>query len=711
MSKNKNEVKNYNKKVLRDEISKLFIGSPTQSFNYKQVAAAFNITQSGTRQLVNQILDELVKAEFLEEVYTGKFRFMQKSAIFEGVLEIGEKGVAYVSSADHDKDIVIPNEYRNHALKGDMVRIMIRPVRRGTELCGEVTEILERSNKTYIGTVQTNKSVAFLVPDFKQLPYDIYIPLSKLNGAQTGYKAIVKITDWPIEEKNPSGEVIEVLGKAGENNAEMHAILAEFDLPYKYPDALVQEAEKISEVISTEEIKKRCDFRNITTITIDPIDAKDFDDALSIRKTDNGLWEIGVHIADVTHYVLPCTSLEKEAAQRATSVYLVDRVVPMLPERLSNFICSLRPNEDKLCFSAVFEMDDNAHVTSQWFGKTIINSDRRFHYEEAQEILESGKGDFAEELKRFDHLAKMLRAERFKSGAIAFDRLEVKFKIDDKGKPLGVYYKEAKDSNKLIEEFMLLANKKVAEFCGRKKKGTPSKTFVYRIHDEPNMEKLMQFLNFIKKFGHSIRTGSGKAIAGSINALLEKVKGKGEQNVIETLAIRSMSKAIYSTQNIGHYGLAFDYYTHFTSPIRRYPDMMAHRLLETYLKKERPKHEEKYKDLCKHSSDMEQRAADAERASVKYKQVEFMSDKIGQEFDGVISGVQEWGLFVELSENKCEGLIPIRELKDDYYVFDEDNYCLYGKYHKQKYQLGDKVRVLVSRVNLFKKQLDLSFVE
>lgn len=709
MSKNKIEVKNFNKKIIREQIAKFFIGSPSQSFNYKQLSASFGITQSGLKQMIVQILNELVLTEFLEETYPGKYKLMQKTGMIEGYLDVKEKGTVYISSPDHDKDILIPHECLNHALKGDKVRVMLRPAKRTTELFGEVVEIIERSNKIYIGTIQTSKSYAFLIPDFRQLPYDIFIPFTKLNGAQTGYKAIVRITDWPIEEKNPTGEVVEILGKAGDNNAEMHAILAEFDLPFHFPDSIIKAAERIPDQISETEIKKRRDFRNITTFTIDPVDAKDFDDALSIKKLNNGLWEIGVHIADVTHYVLPDSPLEKEASQRATSVYLVDRVVPMLPERLSNFICSLRPNEDKLCFSAVFEIDDNAKINSQWFGKTIINSNRRFHYEEAQEIIESGKGDYAEELILLNNLAKKIRDERFKNGSIGFDRLEVKFKVDENGKPLGVFFKEAKDSNKLIEEFMLLANKKVAEFCGKKNKGGASRTFVYRVHDKPNLEKLATFSNFIKRFGYSIKTTTGKAIASSINVLLEKVKGKGEQNVIETLAIRSMAKALYSTANIGHYGLSFDHYTHFTSPIRRYPDMMVHRLLETYLKKESPKNEKVYKELCKHSSEMEQRAADAERASVKYKQVEFMSDKIGQQFDGVISGVTEWGLFVEINEYKCEGLIPIRELKDDYYIFDEDNYCLIGKHHKHRYQLGDNVRIIIAKANLFKKQLDFIF--
>jgi len=529
-------------------------------------------------------------------------------------------------------------------------------------------------------------------------------------GAKHGQKAIARIMDWPERARNPFAEIIDVLGDAGNNNTEMHAILAEFDLPYKYPEAVDQAANRIPEEIPEDEFKNRRDFRKVPTFTIDPADAKDFDDALSLQKLENGLWEIGVHIADVTYYVKPESLLEDEAYNRATSVYLVDRVVPMLPEKLSNGVCSLRPNEDKLCFSAVFELDDHCIVQKEWFGRTTIHSDRRFSYEEAQQVIETGEGDLKDEILTLDRLAKKLREIRFESGSIGFDRVEVKFEIDKDGKPLSVFFKESKDSNKLIEEFMLLANKKVAEFVGKPGPKKKERTFVYRIHDKPDPEKLDTFNHFIKRFGYGIQTNNPQTVTASMNKLIENVAGKKEQNVIETLAIRTMAKAEYSTRNIGHYGLGFEYYTHFTSPIRRYPDMMVHRLLARYLEDGRSVQADQYEEMCKHSSDMENRAANAERASIKYKQVEFMSDKIGQQFKGVISGVKEWGVYVELDENKCEGMVPLHELTDDFYEFDEKNYCIIGRRTHKKYQLGDVIEIEIARANLDRKQLDFRIV-
>jgi ribonuclease R len=569
---------------------------------------------------------------------------------------------------------------------------------------GEIIEITERAKSVFVGTVQISRNFAFLIPSGK-VGFDIFIPLEKLKGAKNGQKAIAEIIEWPPNARSPIGEIKDVLGDAGNNDTEMHAILAEFELPHKFPENVDNAAEKIPLEIPEEEIKKRRDVRGITTFTIDPHDAKDFDDALSLQKLKNGNWEVGVHIADVTHYVTPNTIIEDEAQSRATSVYLVDRVVPMLPERLSNGVCSLRPNEDKLCFSAIFELTDDADLVKEWFGKTVINSNRRFAYEEAQQVIETGEGDFSSEMLNLNQLANKLRDKRFKNGSIAFERVEIKFEIDDKGKPLSVYFKEAKDSNKLIEEFMLLANKRVAEFVGKKGENKTSKTFVYRIHDKPDPDKLSNFNTFIQRFGYGIQLTTSRAISSSLNNLLNNVKGKKEQNLVETLAIRTMAKAAYSTRNIGHYGLSFEFYSHFTSPIRRYPDMMVHRLLEKYLTGGRSANEQKYEDLCKHSSDMETRAANAERASIKYKQVEFMQDHIGKIYPGVISGVTDFGVFVEL-ENKIEGMIPIRELDDDFYVFDEKNYMLVGRHSHKTYQLGDDVTVKIWRTNLEKKQLD-----
>lgn len=577
---------------------------------------------------------------------------------------------------------------------------------------GEVMEILVRKQTQFVGTLNVQKHFAFLEMDSKILANDIFIPRDKLKGGKSGDKAVVEIIEWPEKAKNPVGKVLDILGVAGENNSEMCAILAEYGLPYKYPERVEAAADKIAEEITKEEIARREDFRQILTFTIDPRDAKDFDDALSIRQLKNGNWEVGVHIADVTHYVKEGDIIDKEGENRATSVYLVDRTVPMLPERLSNGLCSLRPNEEKLCYATIFELDDNANIKKHRIVRTVIKSDRRFTYEEAQDIIETGTGDFKDEVLKLNDLAKKLRTKRFDNGAIAFDRHEMKFEIDEKGKPLSVYFKYAKDSNKLIEEFMLLANRTVAEFVGKVPKNKKAKTFVYRIHDLPNNEKMENLADFIKRFGYKIKVdGTKTAVSKSINHLLEEVNGKPEENLISTIAIRAMAKAIYSTVNIGHYGLAFDYYTHFTSPIRRYPDMMVHRLLTRYLDGGRSVSNQLYESKCEHCSDMEQLAASAERASIKYKQVEFMSDKLGQIFDAVISGITEWGLYAEINENKCEGMIPIRELDDDFYEFDEKNYCLRGHRNKREYRLGDPIKIKVARANLERKQLDFALIE
>ncbi|MGM0407062.1 MAG: ribonuclease R [Bacteroidota bacterium] len=706
--KTKQQDNRLNKRILTNGITGYFFDNPKKVINYKQLAKHFNITDEGTKNLINTILIELRDDGTVVEISRGKYKYAAHTGYITGKVELTQKGAGFIISEESDEDIFVTQSNLNHALNGDIVKVQLFAKQRGRKPEGEVIEIITRANVQIVGIIEISKNFAFLVSGSRQMPYDIFIPINKTKNAKNGDKVVARITDWPSKHRNPFGEVVDVLGKPGANETEMHAILAEFGLPHQFEKQIEQEADKIPDEITKNDIKSRRDFRNVPTFTIDPEDAKDYDDALSLQKLKNGNWHVGVHIADVTHYITPGTDLDNEAYNRGTSVYLVDRVVPMLPERLSNQICSLRPNEEKLCYSILFEMDNNADIVDQWIGKTIIKSDKRFAYEDAQKIIEGEEGDLKDEILILNDLAKKLRDRRFKNGAISFDRVEVKFNLDEKGTPIGVYFREQKEANQLIEEFMLLANKRVAEFIGKEKNGGKAKTFVYRIHDRPDPEKLEKFSNFIHKFGYSINTSGHKQITSSINQVLDEVQGKKEQNLIETLAVRSMAKAVYSTKNIGHYGLSFQHYTHFTSPIRRYPDMMVHRMLTDYLAGGKSKDKSKYEDMCKHTSGMEQRATEAERSSIKYKQVEFLKDKIGEEFDGIISGVTEWGLFVELNDSKCEGLVHIRELDDDYYFFDEDNYSIIGKRNKKEYQLGDAVTIQIMRADLEKKQLDFT---
>lgn len=712
MSKNKKKKEvSWSKAELRPRLTALLGNHPSQTYNYKQLAVRLEVKSMDAKRLISEVLREMRDAGELEEVTTGRFKMRQQGIYITGEVALTAKGAAYIISKESEQDVFVAFPNLKHALNGDKVKVMVYARSRDRRPEGEVVEILERKRGTFVGIIQRSDNYAFLIPTGKQLPYDVFIPIQCLNGANNGDKVVVKISDWPDNQKNPIGEVVEVLGVPGDNDTEMNAIMAEYELPVKFPANVLKAAERITLEIPEEEIRRRRDFRDVVTFTIDPKDAKDFDDALSVRKLEKNVYEIGVHIADVSYYVKENSVLDKEAYARATSVYLVDRTIPMLPEKLSNGVCSLRPDEDKLCFSAIFKMDSDARVLDQWFGRTVIRSDRRFAYEEAQAMIEGTEGDYRKEVLLLNDLAQKMREERFKSGAIDFDRVEVKFYLDEKGHPTGVYFKRSKEANKLIEEFMLLANKKVAERIGKVKDGKKAKAFVYRIHERPLPEKLEDFNRFISKFGYGVKTSSRKALTTSMNKLMEEVKDKPEQNMIETLAVRTMAKAAYSTDNIGHYGLAFDYYTHFTSPIRRYPDVMVHRLLQRYLDEGRGVNKDKYEEFCKHSSEMEQVAANAERSSVKYKQVEFMSDKIGEAFPGTISGVTQWGFYVELDESKCEGLVSMTELDDDFYEFDEKNYCIAGRHHHKVFQLGGRVTVRVARANLAARQLDYALVK
>jgi len=724
--KGKNRKQNlFNKDTLTGKVVGIFSNNPAKTYNYKQLSKFLGIKDQNIRQLVIQVLDELKASEQLEEIETGRYKFKPRAGYITGKIDMTQHGYAFVVTEEIEDDVFIARNLLHSALDGDLVKVYVYPRRsRETRYEGEVIQVIERARDTFVGTVEISKHFAFLVSDNKKMPYDLFISLDRLKGAKNGQKAIARVIEWPAGMKNPVAEIVEVLGNPGENDVEMHAILAEFDLPFRFKPELNSEAEKISERITDKDIAERRDFRNIPAFTIDPEDAKDFDDALSLRKLDNGHFEVGVHIADVSHYVRPKTVIDDEAYERATSVYLVDRTISMLPEKISNNICSLRPDEDKLCFSAVFELNVNAEVIREWFGRTVIRSRKRFNYEEAQDIIMGKDGPVKEEVLELHRLAQIMKKRRSDQGSIGFDKVEVKFHLDEKGFPTGVFFSEQKESNQLIEEFMLLANKRVAEFVhngcvyiqDKKNKNVTGKTtekgktFVYRIHDNPDPQKLESFSKFVKKFGYNLELGPGRKSALSFNKLLEDVEGKKEQNLIETLALRSMAKARYSTGNIGHYGLAFPFYTHFTSPIRRYPDLMVHRLLHHYMNGGEQKSKIRYEKRCDHASEMERRAMDAERASIKYKQVEFMRDKVGQAFRGIISGLTNWGIYVEIIENKCEGMVSLQSLTDDFYEFDEENYTLKGRYSKKSFQLGDEIEIEVKNVNMAKRQLDFGFV-
>lgn len=699
-------------KAIRFLVDDFVAKQQNNTYNYRQVSYALGINIPAQQRTVALYLAELAFDGDLIEVAPGKYKSPLRNVIATGTFVRRSNGKNAVVTDQDGETIFVPERNSMHALNGDKVAITVAARRKGIEPEAVVTEILEENPQTFIGIISLEKQFGVLHTDSKYLATDIIIPRKNLKGAKDGDKAIVRITEWPEDRQSPFGKVEDILGRNGDNDTEMHAILAEFGLPYKYPQNVEKAADRINDDITPEEVAKRIDMRDVTTFTIDPRDAKDFDDALSIRQLENGNFEVGVHIADVTHYVRPDTLIDREAQQRATSVYLVDRTIPMLPERLSNGICSLRPDEDKLTFSVIFEMTPAGKMIDSKIARTVIRSNRRFTYEEAQERIETGQGDFTDEILALDRMAKALRKDRYDHGSVEFDRVEVRFEIDEKGHPVSVYFKESKDANKLIEEFMLLANKTVATFVGKPVGKKKPKAFVYRVHDQPDPGKLADLASLSRTFGYKIKAnGSASEVNRSLNRMLADVKGKGEENFLSTLAIRSMAKAVYTTENIGHYGLGFDFYTHFTSPIRRYPDMMVHRLLEHYLHAGRTVNAEKLEDQCKHSSNMEQLAANAERSSIKYKQVEYMNDHLGEVYDGIISGVTEWGLYVEINDNKCEGLVPMRDLADDYYDFDEKNYCLVGRRHNNRYRLGDSIKVQVARAALDRRQLDFVIVD
>jgi ribonuclease R/exosome complex exonuclease DIS3/RRP44 len=738
MTKKKKKIYKKKGNVVKDitkNIFRILNEDSTKSYNHKQVAAKLKISDTDGKNQIIQKLAELTATKKVIEVERGKFKINADRKYSIGTLDITSNGNGYFISDDYEDDIFIPNNNLGKGLHQDTVKAYVYKVRSGKKMEADVVEILQRAKTEFVGVLQKNKNFGFVVPDNNKMYADIFISENKMNGAEHGDKVQAKIIDWPKNSKNPFGKISTVLGKPGDHNTEMHSILLEYDLPYEFEPEVEKEAENLSIEITKEEISKRRDMRKDLTFTIDPKDAKDFDDALSFTKLKNGNYEIGIHIADVSHYLEPKTILDEEAYKRATSVYLVDRVVPMLPEMLSNGVCSLRPHEEKLTFSAVFEVNEKAEIIKEWFGRTVTYSDQRFAYEEAQSIIENCvlsedasaykmpaaisitdkeyevKKEVVEATLKLDILAKILRKKRMKQGAISFDRVEVKFNLDEEANPVGVFFKESKDANKLIEEFMLLANRKVAEYIGFSKGKATNRTFIYRVHDEPNDEKLASLQNLVRKFGYKINTDTKESTSESLNKLLSDVHGKAESNMIETLTIRTMSKAVYTTQNIGHYGLAFDYYSHFTSPIRRYPDVMTHRLLQHYLEGGDAPKADKYEEKCKHSSNREELASKAERSSIKYMQVKYMQDHKDEVFDGVITGTTEWGIYVEISSNKCEGMVRIRDIKSDFYVFDEKQYAIIGQSSKKIYQLGDEVKIQVKKADLERKHLDFNLIE
>ena len=738
MTKKKKKIYKKKGNVVKDitkNIFRILNEDSSKSYNYKQVAAKLKISDTDGKNQIIQKLAELTATKKVLEVERGKFKINADRKYSIGTLDITSNGNGYFISDDYEDDIFIPNNNLGKGLHQDTVKAYVYKIRSGKKMEADVVEILERAKTEFVGVLQKNKNFGFVVPDNNKMYADIFISENKMNGAEHGDKVQAKIIDWPKNSKNPFGKITTVLGKPGDHNTEMHSILLEYDLPYEFELRVEKEAENLSIDITKEEISKRRDMRKDLTFTIDPKDAKDFDDALSFTKLENGNYEVGIHIADVSHYLEPKTILDDEAYKRATSVYLVDRVVPMLPEMLSNGVCSLRPHEEKLTFSAVFEINKKAEIIKEWFGRTVTYSDQRFAYEEAQSIIENCvisdtiqpykmpeaisitdkayevTKEVVEATLKLDELAKILRKKRMKQGAISFDRVEVKFNLDEEANPVGVFFKESKDANKLIEEFMLLANRKVAEYIGFSKGKATNRTFIYRVHDEPNDEKLASLQNMVRKFGYKINTDTKETTSESLNQLLSDVHGKAESNMIETLTIRTMSKAVYTTQNIGHYGLAFDYYSHFTSPIRRYPDVMTHRLLQHYLDGGDTPKADKFEEKCKHSSNREELASKAERSSIKYMQVKYMQDHKDEVFDGVITGTTEWGIYVEISSNKCEGMVRIRDIKSDFYVFDDKQHAIIGQSSKKMYQLGDEVKIQVKKADLERKHLDFNLIE